>query len=128
MQIEAIVRGALGARSLELDGSGKNIICTCKTAKHTSCNGIKNTQQIALKMLKSKHSPWSLAAELTLKQAPKTKVPIHDQKRMAQGEDGFSRRSHIMPPIQHSSMHSDAQSAGVCIVCKPPSWEAGQAY
>ena len=70
MQIEAIVRGALGARSLELDGFGKNIICTRKTAKHTSCNGIKNTQQIALKMLKSKHSPWSLAAELTLKQAP----------------------------------------------------------
>ena len=46
-------------------------------------------------MLKSKHSPWSLAAELTLKQAPKTKVPIHDQKRTAQGEDGFSRRSHL---------------------------------
>ena len=119
MQIEAIVRGALGARSLELDGFGKNIICTRKTAKHTSCNGIKNTQQIALKMLKSKHSPWSLAAELTLKQAPKTKVPIHDQKRMAQGDQ---------PPIQHSSMRSDAQSSGVSVACKPPSWEVGQAY
>ena len=83
-------------------------------------------------MLKCKHSPWSLAAELTLKQAPKTKVRLYMTKneRLRAKMDSVAEAISLIPI--HSSIdtitHNDVPAADAYTACMPPSLEVGQAY
>ena len=80
-------------------------------------------------MLKSKHSSWSLAAELTLKQAPKTKVPLYMTKNeRLRGKMDSLAEAISLSPIHSTTTHSDVPAADAYIACMPPSLEVGQAY
>ena len=116
---------------LELGGYDRVKTCTRISAEHTNHEITLHQQNtaIALNHAKNKHSPWSLAAELTLKQAPKTKVPLYMTKneRLRAKMDSVAEAISLSP-IHSTTTHSDVQAADAYIACMPPSLEVGQAY